>query len=279
MTTSMLQFDDAQSRRVEAVYTTPDVVEQRRTVLGLLGPRAGERVLDLGVGPGFLASEVAALVGPDGLVAGVDVSESMLAIARTRVVDGPAAPVQLRIGSATDLPYEDQSFDAVVSTQVLEYVNDIPAALAEIRRVLRPGGRVLVLDTDWDSIVWHCHDGARMERVLTAWQEHLADPYLPRTLGRQLRDAGFTAAAPRVIPLLNAGYEQRTYSGGLIPIVAAFVTGRAGLTEVDVAAWVEDLQSLGEDYFFSLNRYVFTANAGARRSRETSPAAAARSAR
>jgi arsenite methyltransferase len=259
MTTTMLQFDDAQSRRVEAVYTTPDVVEQRRTVLDLLAPRPGERVLDLGVGPGFLASEVAARVGPDGLVAGVDVSESMLAIARTRVVAGPAAPVQLRIGSATDLPYEDQSFDAVVTTQVLEYVSDIPAALAEIRRMLRPGGRVLVLDTDWDSIVWHCRDYPRMERVLAAWQEHLADPYLPRSLGRRLRAAGFTVEAPRVIPLLNAGYEERTYSGGLIPIVAAFVTGRAGLTEADVAAWVEDLQSLGEDYFFSLNRYVFVA--------------------
>ena len=56
--------------------------------------------------------------------------------------------------------------------------------------MLRPGGRLLVLDTDWDSIVWHSSDRERMERVLAAWNEHLADPYLPRRLPGLLRAAG-----------------------------------------------------------------------------------------
>ena len=56
--------------------------------------------------------------------------------------------------------------------------------------MLRPGGRVLILDTDWDSLVWHAHDRARMRRILAAWNERFADPYLPRTLARRLRDAG-----------------------------------------------------------------------------------------
>jgi ubiquinone/menaquinone biosynthesis C-methylase UbiE len=261
--TDPLRFDDAESRRVEAVYTTPDVVEQRRTVLGLLDLRPGERVLDVGVGPGFLASEMAAAVGPTGLVCGVDPSGSMLALARARIADGPAAPVDLRTGTATGIPYSDERFDAVVSTQVLEYVGDIPAALTEIRRVLRPGGRLLILDTDWDSIVWHSGDDARMERVLAAWEAHLVDPHLPRTLAARLRTAGFAVAQPSVIPLLNAGYAAATYSGGLIPIVAAFVTDRDGLAADDLAAWRSDLEALGEEYFFSLNRYVFTANKSA----------------
>jgi arsenite methyltransferase len=252
--TQMLKFDTVTARRIESAYTTADVVAQRREVLDMLALRPGETVVDIGAGPGFLAAEMAAAVGDSGRVYAVDPSESMRTLARGRV-----SVIDVRDGTADALPLPDASVDAAVTTQVLEYVADLPGALAEMRRVLRPGGRVLILDTDWDSIVWHCRDYPRMERVLAAWQEHLADPYLPRTLGRQLRAAGFTVAAPRVIPLLNAGYEERTYSGGLIPIVAAFVTGRAGLTEADVAAWVEDLQSLGEDYFFSLNRYAFLA--------------------
>ena len=118
----MLRFDDESSRRIEAAYLTPDVVAQRRSVRGWLELRPGERVLDVGVGPGFLAAEMAGEVGADGMVAGIDVSESMLALAK-----GRDATVDLRAGSAESIPYPDASFDAAVSTQVLEYVADVPA--------------------------------------------------------------------------------------------------------------------------------------------------------
>jgi len=255
----LLRFDEATSRRVETAYTSPDVVEQRRIVRDALGLRPGEDVLDIGAGPGFLASEMAAAVGPDGTVAGVDPSESMLAIARTRRLSPGAAPVEFRTGAATDLPYPDASFDAVTSTQVYEYVHDMPAALAEAYRVLRPGGRLLVLDTDWDSIVWRCSDRARMRRVLAAWDEHLADPHLPQRLAGLLQDAGFTVTRRAAYPLLNTAYRADIYSAGLVGFIAAFVPGRQGVTEADAAAWAADVTGQGRDYFFSLNRYLFVA--------------------
>jgi arsenite methyltransferase len=162
-------------------------------------------------------------------------------------------------GDANHLPYPDATFDVAVSTQVLEYVEDVPGALAEIRRVLRPGGRVLLLDTDWDSVIWHSGDRERMRRVLTAWEPHLADPHLPRTLRRSLERAGFDAALPLVLPLLNVGYQPDTYSAGLLELIARFVAGRAGVTAEEARAWADDLRSLGPDYFFSLNRYLFRA--------------------
>jgi SAM-dependent methyltransferase len=258
---SGLQFDDAASRRVAATYTTPDVVEQRRAVRAALALKPGERVLDIGSGPGLLASEMAAEAGPGGAVHGLDPSESMLAIARRQALPPDSAPVAFSVGDACRLPFDTGSFDAAVSTQVYEYVSEIAAALAEARRVLRPGGRLLVLDTDWDSIVWHSSDPARMQRVLSAWDEHLADPYLPRRLGRLLTDAGLTVAQPQVIPLLNAGYDPNTYSAGLTGFITAFVPGRRGVSEAEAAAWKDDLVVLGEDYFFSLNRYLFVATA------------------
>jgi SAM-dependent methyltransferase len=200
-------------------------------------------------------------VGPDGRICGIDVSESMLAIARTRA-DVPGGPgIELELGSADNIPHPAESFDVVVSTQVFEYVDDVAGALEEVRRVLRPAGRVVLLDTDWDSVVWRSSDDARMQRVLSAFEEHLADPYLPRTLGDVLEKSGFTLTHLQVVPMLNAGYDGHMLSAGLIDIISAFVPGRRGVTEDEARAWAADLRALGSSYFFSLNRYLFVASA------------------
>jgi arsenite methyltransferase len=240
----MLHFDEETARQLERTYLTPDVVEQRRLTREALAVQAGERVLDIGSGPGLLAAELAD-EGAD--VLGLDPSESMLAMARRRKI--PRATFEP--GDALSLPVADASFDAAVSTQVLEYIEDVPGALREAHRALRPGGRLLVLDTDWDSIVWHTGELDRMRRVLAAWDAHLADPYLPRRLPRLLKETGFTLTQTAVLPILNHPYDPNTYSAGLIPVIAGFV---------DDAAWADELSGLGEDYFFSINRYLFVAH-------------------
>jgi arsenite methyltransferase len=255
----VLQFDEEASRRVEASYTTPDIVAQRRAVIAALALEPGEEVLDIGSGPGLLAADMAEVVGSEGRVVGVDPSESMLVLARHRNASPGAAPTEFRAAEAGALPFEDASFDAAVSTQVYEYLEDVPAALDEAHRVLRPSGRLLVLDTDWDSIVWRSSDDERMHRVLAAWDEHLADPHLPRRLSRLLGDAGLRVAHRSALPILNTGYDPNTYSANLIGFVSGFVPGRGGLAEHDVAAWRDDVLAQGDDAFFSLNRYVFVA--------------------
>jgi ubiquinone/menaquinone biosynthesis C-methylase UbiE len=257
--TGMVAFDDTVTGKIDAMYTTADVVEQRGVVLELLDPQPGENVLDIGTGPGYLACDIAQRLGPRGAVHGIDPSQSMLASAARRNPGAGAAPVQFSMGEAIKLPFPDDSFDAVTATQVYEYVANMPAALAEARRVLHPAGRLLILDTDWESLVWHSNDPARMRRVLTAWEEHLADPQLPRRLSRLLTDAGFTVTRRHVHPILNAGYHANTFSAGMIGLIADFVPGRAGVTMAEAHAWRTDLATLGPDYFFSLNRYLFLA--------------------
>jgi ubiquinone/menaquinone biosynthesis C-methylase UbiE len=255
----VLEFDDAASRHVEATYSTADVVEQRRAFLDLVALSPGERVLDVGSGPGILAAEMAEAVGAEGKVHGVEPSGSMLALARARDLPDEAAPVEFTQGDASTLPFGDATFDAVVATQVYEYVQDMPGALAEAHRVLKPGGRLAVLDTDWGSLVWRSGDDERMRRVLAAWDEHLADPYLPRRLSGLLRDAGFTVGEVAALPLLNTGYGHESFSAYLIGFVTAFAPGHHGVGEDDVQAWADDLAAQGADYFFSLNRYLFRA--------------------
>ncbi len=182
----------------------------------------------------------------------------MLAIARERRLAHGAATPEFREGSVTDLPFPDGAFDAAVCTQVYEYVEDMPLALREAARVLRPGGRLVVLDTDWDSIVWRSSDDARMARVLLAWDAHLVHRGLPRALPELLRGAGLDVAAVAVVPLLNVGYDPQTFSAGMRDLIGEFVTDH-GVPADDVAAWRDDLRSLGDRSFFSLNRYLFTA--------------------
>ena len=258
------QFDEEASRRVEAIYSTPDVVAQRQAVLQGLELRPGERVLDVGSGPGFLAADMAMAVGDSGRVCGIDISENMVAISRSRCAN--LSHVEFQAGNATRLPFPDGDFDVAVSSQVYEYLGDgdVTAALEELHRVLRPGGRVLILDTDGDSMVWHSTDRARMARVLAAWEEHCADFHLPPKLSTRLTRVGFSIRRRDVIPIFNPEYAPNTYSYGLMSMIVAFTPGKRGVTEEEAKAWAADLRRLGEEgsYFFSLNRYLFLAIKG-----------------
>ncbi len=231
-------------------------------MLDLLAPKAGERILDVGVGPGLLAFDLARLVGPEGRLVGLDVSADMIAIARGRLAG--LAQTECVQGDAIKTGLPDGGFDAVVSTQVHEYVPDMPLALAELHRVLRPGGRALILDTDWRSIVWHSSDEARMARILACWDDHLVDPHLPAKLGPLLTRAGFEVRRVEIAPMLSPLWQPVSYAAGIYRAIAAFVErngARHGLGADEIAAWRDDQEALigrGE-FFFSLNRYIFLA--------------------
>jgi arsenite methyltransferase len=97
-------------------------------------------------------TELLEQVGRDGFVVGVDASADMLAVAAKRAEGHDN--VELHEANATSLPVPDASFDQALAVQVLEYGQDVPAALAEMRRALRPGGRVVVWDVDWATVSW-----------------------------------------------------------------------------------------------------------------------------
>lgn len=110
---------------------------ERPAVLALLGDLSGRRILDAGCGSGPLAAELVAR-GAD--VSGLDGSPAMVELARRRL--GEVVPLTVH-DLAEPLPYEDESFDDVVASLVLHYLQDWEGPLAEIRRVLKPGGRLV----------------------------------------------------------------------------------------------------------------------------------------
>lgn len=258
----MIEFDDKAARAVEAMYLTPDVVAQRARVIDMLSPKPGERILDIGVGPGLLAYDLARMVGEAGRLVGLDTAPAMLTMARTRLAALPHA--ECVEGDAVSLGFPDAFFDAVVSTQVYEYVAPIARALSELHRVLKPGGRVVILDTDWRSTVWHSTDNERMERVLAVWDHHLADPHLPATLGASLRRAGFVVSRVEAIPMLASHWQPVSYAAGIMRSIHGYARAngsRMGLDADIIQAWYDDQLRLAErgEFFFSVNRYTFVA--------------------
>jgi len=254
---AQLEFDDEGSRLVEQFNESTGAKVRRGRILSALSIRPGSHVLDVGSGPGHQAYELAAVVGSGGLVAGVDCADSALEIARRRCSN--LSNVTFELGDASKLPFPDATFDAAMSSQTFEYLEDAPAALAEMHRVVKPGGRVLIHDTDWGAMVWHTEDRARMGRVLNAWDGHLADPQLPRTLGRKLTDAGFTDISVEAVIQIDTNCDPGSVSSILIKFVIDYVTLH-GISRDEADAWGNELAELSSrgEYFYSSNEYIFT---------------------
>jgi SAM-dependent methyltransferase len=254
---SQLEFDEETNLLMEEFNASAGATRRRRRLLDILALKPGEHVLDVGSGLGHYAFAMASVVGDTGRVAGFDIAKDSLETAQRRC--SGLANVSFHLGDAAELPFAEATFDAVISTQTFEYLPNVGAALGQIFRVLNPGGRVLIHDTEWDAWAWHSSDRARMNRIMEVWDKHLADPHLPQTLGAQLTAAGFTDVGVEPLVHVETTYDPASMSAILIKFVAGYVTSQ-GIPESEATAWADDLRALGSsgDYFFSSNEYIFT---------------------
>ena len=254
-----LEFTEDAARQLERLYLTRDVVAQRSETIRKLALSAGERVLDIGCGPGFLCESMADIVGRNGAVIGIDVSSDLIALCGLR---SPPEWLSYVVGDATQIAEPDASFDAVVCTQVAEYVPDVDRVLSEAFRVLRLAGRAVFVATDWDAIVWHSEKPERMALIMGSWESHCAHPHLPRSLPNRLVSAGFRFDDAGVFPILNLQWDDEAYSKGLGGLIQDFVGRKNELPPEDLQTWYDEFTQLSEtgQYFFSSNRYIFRAS-------------------
>jgi arsenite methyltransferase len=254
-----LAFDAWAASQVEAIYATPDVVATRIAAFRAAHPRLGESVIDVGCGPAYFLRDLAIAVGPNGRALGIDLSPAMLDLARRRCAD--LANVTLERADALDLPAGDKQCDLACALQVYAYVTELDRALMELRRVLKPGGRAVILDTDFAGVVWESRNRERMQRVLAAYDHHVAWPDLPRVLPHRLRAAGFEAIRCEAVPIVTLGYHPNTYITGLSRFIHQFVTGKSYVAADEADAWLAEFEELEAEgaFMFALNRFLFTA--------------------
>src|SRR5262245_17332889 len=256
---SGLEFSEDAARQLEKLYRTRDIVAQRSETIRRLHLRSGERVLDVGCGPGFLCESIAEIVGRDGAVTGIDISSDLIALCNRR---NPPTWLSYIVGDATDIGEPDACFDVVTCTQDAEYVPDVGRVVSETFRVLRPGGRALFVATDWDGVIWHSQKLERMRSVMKSWESHCAHPRLPRSLVSRLTSAGYQCTGVTAFPILNLQWNDDSYSKGLATLVRDFVRLRDDVPPEDLLEWYDEFPRLSDagQYFFSSNRYIFGAS-------------------
>ncbi len=255
----MEKYDKKAAALVDRSYQAPEIVNQRLRTLDALALARGEAVLDAGCGTGLLLELEALAVGVDGRAEGIDFSEDMLERAAERCAG--LAQVNLQQGTVESLPFDDAGFDALSCTQTLLYVDDLERALAEFHRVLKPGGRIAVLETDWTGAVLNSPDQALTRRIFDAWDMGVPNPNLPKRLRPLLLEFGFAAPRVEAIPVLNPVYCENSFSANMLENYARVARRRQVITPRESDDWLAGIDRLIEQdaYFFCVNRFLFTA--------------------
>ncbi len=160
--------------------------------------RLGSRVLDVACGTGVVSRAAAILAGTGGSVAGVDLGEPTVVIARSYPAEESAAPIDYAQADAAVLPFDAEDFDVALCQQGLQFFPERAAALAEMRRVLKPGGRVAV--ATWKEIEpqFSAIADALGRHVSTEAAQMMHSPFAlgdGATLAQLMSDAGFREVA------------------------------------------------------------------------------------
>lgn len=210
----------------------PSLRAVRAEMIAELRLLPGNVICDIGCGTGSELIRIARSVGPDGAAIGVDPSVRMIDEARRRAVQ-EGVPIELLARDGRDTSLPAGICDAVRMERVAQHVDDLPALLAEATRITRPGGRIVVADTDWGSLMVHPGDRDLIRRFKAALESgRMAEPWAGRVLHEALLDSGLIEVTSRMYPIDAIPVDGRL---PLVGMLDQFAEGRlATVSEIEV---------------------------------------------
>ncbi|MFF2116775.1 methyltransferase domain-containing protein [Kitasatospora sp. NPDC058184] len=248
---------------LDAQAANPGVRRLRAWAHERLAVRPGERALDVGAGTGSETRVLAAAVSPEGGAAGrttgsaigVEPHPGLRAVAERRTTEA-GSPARFLDGDAQALPLPDGELDAVWCERVLQHLTDPAKAVAEMARVLRPGGRVALLDTDWSTFLLHPVAPDVRPALAAVVQGAAAQPEAGRSLAGWLVEAGLTVDTLGADVLLH---DPHTVGGPILRGLGAAAVGRGLLTEEQRDRLYADLDAAAAHGAFHLSVTMFAA--------------------
>ncbi|MGX1772086.1 methyltransferase domain-containing protein [Nocardia brasiliensis] len=217
----------------------PGIRRLRTWAQDALALRPGERAVDIGSGTGSEVLAFADVVGADGIAVGVEPDPNLLVSAERRAAQAGSI-AKFHSGDAYGLPFGADSFDAALCERVFQHLTAPARAANEIARVLRPGGRVVVVDSDWGTAIVHPGERSVVREVIDTLVSATTNPFSGRRLPGQLTKAGL------VIDEIgsHALVQDRTVgAGSLVNRISAMAVARGVITEEQRDRLLEDLEA------------------------------------
>src|SRR5215472_5081923 len=211
-------------RFLDAANKLPTIATGKQMVLDGLRLRNGSRVLDLGCGLGDDTFKIAERVGASGSVTGVDVSTSMIDEARRRA-EKRGLPVDFEVGDSQALRFDSGTFDGVRAERMLMHVPDAERAIAEMSRVLAPGGRLSVFDFDWETQVCDSPYKETTRKIALTFCDGMKNGWIGRRMPRLFASHGIADVAVQTsvvfvtyefLKLLLGGHVARLHNSGVL---------------------------------------------------------------
>jgi ubiquinone/menaquinone biosynthesis C-methylase UbiE len=212
----------------------------KRQTFTLLDIQEGHCLLDVGCGPGDDVQALAAMVGASGKVVGIDNSETMIAEARKRA-QGQNLPVEYRVGDAYHLDFANNTFDGCRSERVFQHVDNPHQVFREMVRVVRPGARLVVLDTDWETFILNTPERTVTRKVLNFFCDSICNGWS----GRQLPGLFYEAklADIQVFAGTVTGNNYRVLFDRMgLPKTAQRAQEAGLISAVEAATWFQSLE-------------------------------------
>lgn len=227
----------------------------KQWALDSLAPQAGESALDIGSGTGEDVQALAAAVGPTGRAVGIELNEGLRAEAARRAT-AAGSTAEYVDGDALSLPFDDASFDVVRSERVFQHLSDPYAAAAEIARVLRPGGRVVIVDTDWRTAVLNPIPPDVEEALSTMMLSQWANARSGSRLREYLAQAGLVPGATTAQTWIQEQFMARTPPASLI---GAQAVERGVLTPEQAERLTAGFATAADEGWFHMSLTMFAA--------------------
>jgi ubiquinone/menaquinone biosynthesis C-methylase UbiE len=236
--------------------STSGLAELRNRWLDFADVRPGSYILDVGCGTGVVARDLARRVGEQGRVVGVDPSRQFIQEAATRArAEGVEGRIEFRCADGAALPFPDNRFDLVVASNVFSHVAHGLQVLAEMTRVLRPEGAVVVFDHDIDTIAVTASDRGLSRRIIHAYcDDHFTSGWAARELYGLFRQVALEEI--RILPLVLSSTEFEGYWQQVVERASAVAVKTDAVSQEEADRWREDLERKGrEGRFFGCRNY------------------------
>lgn len=215
--------------------------EEKQLTFTAMHIQPGQRVLDVGCGPGIDTISLAELVGTSGSVEGVDADPAMVAVAERRASTADVHDrVHHRVADALALPFAANIFNAVRSERLFQHLSDPSAALAEMLRVSCPGGWVVVLDADYSSFTVDSDQTDIERRIALAAARSVRSGYVARMLYRMFTYQGLAGISVTVRPVTLTKYAFAR--GSLLDLIEPGALASGIVTEAELHSWHAELE-------------------------------------